>query len=265
MVSQALAESFGTSGPSMVPNSAGDLSGSFSPSPTAQFSGNFDGASFLQAGASLIPNCPIGMATHSLKAYPEGTSYGSQPGANLLIQELVFSTQDTGPLALDHAYGNPFPTGWEIVSELSASICTDASGKAALKMTSTAALDTSGNLQLAPTLGFPTGAQVNGTPLVLSGPISGVGLTPALSWTAPSLGSVSQYRVVIESFNDNSMWTIRTTGTSVEVPPGILQSGTTYGVGVQAVSYGAPPAVNGPLYESIPMAKAGALAGAITP
>lgn len=69
-----------------------------------------------------------------------------------------------------------------------------------------------------------------------------IGMTPSLSWTAPSVGTPSWYVVrVIRVFADamgngakQAVATLRTDQTSLALPPGILQSGQTYVFAISA-------------------------------
>jgi len=80
--------------------------------------------------------------------------------------------------------------------------------------------------------------------------LSGVPLTPSISWTPPSRGAVTTYRVTLNSLAATTAGAARKTQvhefvlpgttTSVLVPPGVLVPATTYFVRVDAWSGSTP-------------------------
>jgi hypothetical protein len=92
-----------------------------------------------------------------------------------------------------------------------------------------------------PRLSPPRAPQIAGQPAEL--PRTGVGLTPRLSWSAPSFGkptlyqlSVSRIDVGVDETTTRVQIVIATDQTSVTVPPGVLQRGQWYRFGVNAVA-----------------------------
>lgn len=84
-----------------------------------------------------------------------------------------------------------------------------------------------------PKLGLVTAPTINS--LDLYSARTGVGETPTIAWTAPTIGTASQYRVEIIRLSLNGIDTAQETvaslasdQTSVTVPPGILVVGDTY-------------------------------------
>ncbi len=102
--------------------------------------------------------------------------------------------------------------------------------------------------------------------------LSGVGLTPTISWSAPSVGvpqanSVYVYRLT----NSNGTTHLSTAAifytkaTSVTVPPNVLTSGSTYYVAVSALTSGTIDLTYSPYRRRLPYAWANALTATFTP
>ena len=87
---------------------------------------------------------------------------------------------------------------------------------------------------ISPVVGPVSSITINGAAFTQAMP--GVGTTPTVSWQAPTVGSATDYRVVIFRLgvNGNGLSTrtrvagLSTAATSVQVPPGILTAGSTY-------------------------------------
>jgi len=101
--------------------------------------------------------------------------------------------------------------------------------------------------------------------------LTGLGTTPTLSWSPPSIGTVSRYLVDIRhlsgglTMSDVVAW-IYTAETSTPIPPGLLVPGQTYSIAVYAEA-GSPTAMAHPLLvdSAVVGATASALTGLITP
>jgi hypothetical protein len=95
---------------------------------------------------------------------------------------------------------------------------------------------------------------------------TGVGLTPTVSWTAPSMGTVTTYSLVIGRLTTTGSvtqeWTIYTTNPAVTVPPGILTTGGAY---VFELGANSSPAAAGPLNVVVPYAYSSVISGVIRP
>jgi hypothetical protein len=107
-------------------------------------------------------------------------------------------------------------------------------------MTIAEPIDTFGNGALAPRLGQVRGPTIEGSDLFSEQ--NGFGLTPTLSWMPPSIGTPSFYVIAIHRlFLDGGGATsqeyvadLTTDQTSVTLPPGILQVGEAYVLGIVA-------------------------------
>src|SRR5262249_36779925 len=86
-----------------------------------------------------------------------------------------------------------------------------------------------------PKMAPPTGVTIGG--MAATSDLMGVGDTPVIAWTAPAMGTPTIYRARIYSFDANGRKTVAdfyTTDTSVALPSGVLQMGTTYAAAIQA-------------------------------
>lgn len=127
---------------------------------------------------------------------------------------------------------------------------------------------------LQPRLGPPRDVQINGQSTAQN--VTGVGVTPSMSWTLPSLGTATSYSVTFfevavnasgtSLVNRGVVGTILTANTSVRVPPGLLSSGKHYYARILARSEpGAPSVKTQPYASSNPYAYAGTVTKLITP
>jgi hypothetical protein len=90
---------------------------------------------------------------------------------------------------------------------------------------------------------------------------NGVGTTPTFAWQPPSLGTATNYNVIIHSLNVDAMTQVTTLGyvaslntheTSIQVPPGLLTTGTSYVALVRAVSSPVSDLSNEPMKSELP-------------
>jgi hypothetical protein len=116
----------------------------------------------------------------------------------------------------------------------------------------------------------PVGAPLVGG-LDAHAPQTGVGLTPALSWSAPAIGTPSYYVVEVRALGATNgatvstpVATFTTTSTSVTVPPAYLQPGGSYYARIEAVQIpaGGPSA---PFRSAGTWARASTLTAVFTP
>lgn len=96
---------------------------------------------------------------------------------------------------------------------------------------------------IVPRMGPVGDIRINGAPFAPDDLVSGVGLTPTISFAPPTLGKSDYYRVWIASTDDvydvddrlrrfHGVYAIHTTATSVTIPAGVLEPGGTYVVQV---------------------------------
>lgn len=87
-------------------------------------------------------------------------------------------------------------------------------------------------------------------------PLTAVGSTPTISWSAPAVGTAAEYQVSFHRTNDGytsgtDQPSMFTTETQVHVPPGELWPGETYSVTVSALASDSRDAAH-PLLKTLP-------------
>jgi hypothetical protein len=122
---------------------------------------------------------------------------------------------------------------------------------------------------IVPRLGPPRAPQIAGRPADV--PQTGVGLTPTLSWSAPSLGkptlyqvSVSRIDVEVDQISTQAQISIATDQTSVTLPPAVLRPGIWYRFLVTAIAAD-DVHVTTPKRVSVPRVDASLYSGRFTP
>jgi hypothetical protein len=245
----ALEETFSPSGTIMqTPNSTTSFTGNFTQVAQNQTIHLAASASqFAQFAAASGPGATPGVATFGI--------YITTPS-----QELLFGNDDPALLGLrptagittdfdlgDVPYGDPFPANYvryyayqqnSLVPFLSPGASTPsfisvATLMATLNPPSSAA-------PISPVVGPVSSITINGNPFTQA--MSAVGTTPTISWQAPTVGSATDYRVVIYRLGVNGIGSsirtgvasLSTTATSMQIPPGILTAGSSYLLAVSA-------------------------------
>ena len=122
---------------------------------------------------------------------------------------------------------------------------------------------------LAPMVG-PVAPQIAG--LDALGDLAGVGTTPLLKWSLPSLGEATHYEVDIWEVYANGTMTARrpvasflTTGRKIEVPTGVLEVGKAYVAVFRAVWSPDDEPEGAPFRSGLPRAVAETLSGVLQP
>jgi hypothetical protein len=230
------------------------LSGSMTPLPTATLTVNYPASSFEALALAAHPTAALTTTTLNIGTLPGYTQFGSFAGWPDLA--LATGTAGRGDLSTSFLYGNPYPGAWpQFITALSSarvrySVRLPDGSESTLRSFSVYTYSqqplTGTATSLTPQVGPPRDMRINGA--VATDNLTGVGLTPLLSWTAPSVGTPTYYSVrVYELFATASNTTSRlqvtslsTTQTQVRLPPGLLVAGKTYYVQVNAVSQPSP-------------------------
>ena len=174
------------------------------------------------------------------------------------------------------SYANPFPSTWAELLEVDTRYHVSYMAPGA-----TTALD------LYPSVGqqvLLSGAPTTVSPMLspaqsikiagqsASTQLSGVGLTPTISWSAPAVGTPQAYSVYVYDLtnsNGTTQWSTAavfyTKATSVTVPPNVLTSGNTYYIAISALSSGTVDLTYSPYRSRLPYAWANALTATFTP
>ena len=103
-------------------------------------------------------------------------------------------------------------------------------------------------------------------------PLSGVGTTPTLSWTAPTTGTASTYQILVYRVYNTAGTTTGTTvaafftdQTSMVIPPNVLTAGNSYQFRVRAVSDPNANYAVAPWQTSLPYGDATAYTALVAP
>jgi hypothetical protein len=189
----------------------------------------------------------------------------------------MFKNSDTTDVNLGTlTYANPFPSTWAELLEVStkyhvsyiapgATTAFDAYPKVGQEVVLSSAGST-----VSPMLSPVQSVQIAGRAATTQ--LSGVGLTPTISWSAPSLGTPQAYEVYVYKLaNSNGASQVSTAAafytkhTNVMVPPSLLASGTTYYVAISAVISGTVDLTYSPYRQRLPYAWSNALTATFTP
>ncbi|UQA57493.1 hypothetical protein [Polyangium aurulentum] len=217
------------------------LSGSFADVPQKMATVSWDTASFASIAADVHPLA----APRAFELY-----MGVEPGgadrttssANPTL--LTYQTDDPAALLTSFQYGNPFPGEWaEYYSTyVSHSFPLTVPGSMNSRP-ATATLSQSGPVsslsgtKLGIVITPPRDIKVNGQ--ATASELTGIGTTPTVSWSAPTQGKAAWYSVIVRKLDPmggptRSAGSIRTTETSVTLPPGLLETGSYYYLMVRA-------------------------------
>lgn len=180
---------------------------------------------------------PKGLVTgHEIyfHAEPGGASRATSTSTPTL---LVGTDSDSADGTLELDYGNPFPAGWATIASVGvtytafftlpgASIPINVNAFAGV----VAPIDDLAKGPVAPRVSSPQHLRIGGQEGMSA--VTGVGLTPEIAWSAPSLGEADVYFISVRRLEADQptqrVARIVTRGTSVVIPPGILGAGASY-------------------------------------
>ncbi|NTX53367.1 hypothetical protein [Myxococcus sp. CA039A] len=219
--------------------------------------------------------------SHALyvSAFPDGTR-GTYAAAPDLMT--FYPPVGGGDRALSFSYGNPFPgfaQAGQVSTEFTVAFALPLPGGGTAEpmyfrpsVTYADALPAFGSAPLTPRLSPVRTPTLNGQDAF--GTLSGVGLTPRLAWSAPSVGDATHYRVrIFEIYVDSEGSTVQgpqagrlyTSATQLTVPPGVLEAGKRYFALVEARSSGNLDFQNRPFRSAWPEASAMLVTGVFAP
>ncbi len=180
---------------------------------------------------------------HFLEIATGPPAYPSHAIAYLAMFAFTYDTgttdEDYGPVT----YSDPYPADWPVYNDAESDFdvtyslpgASGASGPLVMKAVigSAAGTDASLGQAIVPQVSPPTAPMVNG--MSAFSPLTNVGLTPVISWSAPEFGQASGYSVYVCGLALAGMETTYscvaefvTNGTSFQVLPGLLAAGTEY-------------------------------------
>jgi hypothetical protein len=162
------------------------------------------------------------------------------------------------------ALGNPFPSSWAALVDFRyqpSFLRRSITFVAGTRVVEPVALTRT--RRLVPVLGAPRDANVNGRRLEFD--VTGLGATPTVSWTAPSVGTPAWYRLrwflVTTTMTAGQAPTVFwTKATRLEVPPMVLNPGDFYVLELAAVSTG-----DGRPGSALPLAEGIFVSGVLSP
>ncbi len=162
------------------------------------------------------------------------------------------------------ALGNPFPSSWAALVDFRyqpSFLRRSITFVAGTRVVEPVALTRT--RRLVPVLGAPRDANVNGRRLEFD--VTGLGATPIVSWTAPSVGTPAWYRLrwflVTTTMTAGQAPTVFwTKATRLEIPPMVLNPGDFYVLELAAVSTG-----DGRPGSALPLAEGIFVSGVLSP
>jgi hypothetical protein len=218
------------------------FTGSFSDVPQIALSVDWKRAAFGAFAKDAHPLAALSDSSFSIIA-----EYGGTSRITATIPPSLLSFNDSGDAAADFAgelsYGNPFPSAWGLVATASASFSlsvmlpgADAPKALTGEVFCSTLINNKSAVALSPGVGPVKDILVNGMPT--ADWITGVGVTPTVSFSPPATGAAARYRVMIRRLEPMGatrlVGSLYTTETSIELPEGLLWEGELYYIRVFA-------------------------------
>jgi|HubBroStandDraft_6_1064221.scaffolds.fasta_scaffold02726_8 hypothetical protein len=243
-----------------------------------QFEANINGADILTQALAANPNATLAFSGISLDVYPGSFAHGQNTDTpDLVLYGGVPTISTNGDLGVV-SYGNPYPSAkFPLYASYEYAGQTPYLAPGATNTTSitTVAFGSTTNLPTASSAIEPLVSVVN-SPSVMGLNFftnhRGIGLTPSLKWSPPSVGPATYYVVNIAQLSNvggNTVATgiaaFRTQKTSLRIPPGLLSTGQAY---VFAISAFYIPGLNfakTPYYLGSTTARADVISGMMQP
>jgi len=212
---------------------------------TSEFEANINGAELTAQALAANPHATLLATDVVLDAYPGSVANGERTSTpDLVGYNLSFFA--SGPNITTNtdfgkvSYGNPFPAtwplfdiyAWDALTNFLAPGATNSISLATLVDGYNTALPTSTS-PIRPLVGVVSSPTINGQNFFQDH--AGVGRTPTLKWSAPSVGKATFYDVQIiqlSNFGGNTVQTgftrVRTQNRGLTIPPGLLRAGQGY-------------------------------------
>jgi len=239
---------------------------------THTFEANVNGADITAQTLASNPNVVFTGTGIYLDAYPGSLKKGENTSTPDLVaydtygdQPLLTTNADLGPVA----YGDPFPaSSWPLFVVYGWSAQVDYVAPGASNGTAIVPFNIGYNTKLPsatspikPLVGAATSPRINGGNFFTD--TTGVGLTPTLKWSAPTVGTASFYEIDIFRLTNNNGNTMKaliaqvlTPATSFTVPQGLMTSGSGYVFRVRTwyapgVNFAKTPYMIGPVFAAV--------------
>lgn len=239
------------------------------------FSLNWALSTFHAYGSQVHPSAQFQDDELYIAVLRDSASHGFYDAAPDLVEAYV--PPGTSDQTFEFIYGNPFPSEWgePFAESLTRYVMAYLAPGATLPYLANANLGYADllsnfpvdhNIQMSP----PRNVSINGQ--IATGDLSGIGLTPTISWDPPEVGTPIYYRVTLRELTVSGIQTqaptrgrFFTADTSLSVPPGVLADGRRYFVAIGAYNRGGPDFRQAPLQTGLPLAFASALTGTFVP
>lgn len=280
---QSFAKLLLPSGIRQVDGQTTTVSGMLTDVPMPQtFGADFRATAFAQAAQSINPRAIVfSNAGIDVNTRPGPSGYGLY-GATM---DLLFATFPMGAQPSDQrvssSFGTPAPADWGIFVDAEQAMTVQYTLPGAAGPTPPGAISgvvrvdvdvaTAQAQPLAPRLTPVSAPSIDGRSFFDD---QSVGPTPTLSWSLPSLGKPTDYRIYFNPLvlNKNrqtrrgttGVVTLLTSDTSITLPPGLLKPGSSYAIRVDAEIVGGVSGARQPLRSDLPYAAASVLSGVIT-
>lgn len=265
----SIGKSFKPAAFSLLDGNTTAVNGAFADVP--QQTATFDWKRSLFGGLAASVNPGATLSSCGIYAY--GEPGGPTRATNTYSPTILYAGDGASDdVKLTLSYGNPFPASWAAVAYVSATFSVPylVPGTATMKHAITT-VDVGGTITeltagaVKPMIGPPSALLIGGKDGYAVN--TGVGLSPVVSWSAPSLGTSALYQVWVRKVDatlnaGKSVARITTQGTSIRIPQDLLEVGASYFVRVTAHSSGS---IKTPNKWSPTMASATAISGVFTP
>jgi len=248
---------------------------------TNTLEGNANGADLATQALAANPGATLLDTTLALDVYPGSLAKGFITDTPDLIfyqgynggPPMITGDGDIGPIA----YGNPYPKAWPpfVIYQYDALTYYTAPGATNSNALVTSAYGYTPTLPsptspIAPLVGVVQNPSISGNSFFANQ--SGVGLTPTLTWSAPTVGTATFYRVRVYQLINNggntdmpSIGALSTQATSLQIPPGLLTAGQTYVFLINARYTSGLNFAKNPYFQGPSTAYAGVTSGVIQP
>lgn len=191
---------------------------------------------------------PRNLSTFAISPLPEGAARGYYSPAPDVVVFAPGYTNDSTAVTMAWPYGDPYPQEWTRIAwsrffkfRFAQLGNAEPAPLFAYMLTYRDLSTVSPQAPIEPLVGAVVDPKIAGKDALGSALVTDVGLTPTLSWTAPSLGTATRYYVLVHNVSiQNGVTTLRpiaaleTSATELVVPPGILVAGQTYAFEITA-------------------------------
>jgi hypothetical protein len=226
---QAITQVYAPAPFSQIDGQAVTVTGAFAAVPQRHATLRWNQPAFAARAAEVNPAAKLTSFELTVYAEPGGTR-STFPNPNVITAYVDATTMTPQDQTLDLAFGNPFPAAWPLYACLTTGFSVAWLETWTFTNSVCGTLDTIAAAPGVPVVASPRDLQVNGKPA--TGDTAGMGVTPTFTWKAPALGTAAGYGLAIFRRDAVGDWqgvtNIATQGTSVTVPPGLLQAGSQY-------------------------------------